>query len=237
MKKFKIFMAAAMLAVCTGASAQFTNTASTKSASPANADGWSTFWLEYNPSKFKYDVKNADDQSFTGLSVGYSQAFNVLPGKPLFLEAGLGLQYSFYSESGDSDDDYYYDYDSDTEVKFSMFSVKVPVNLLYKFDIPNSSVALMPYAGINLRYNLSAKVKATYDDGYYEESEEADLFDKKDMGSDKATWNRFQLGWNIGVKARFGSSFLVGLAYGNDFSEIAKKTKIGTTTISVGYVF
>ena len=152
------------------------------------------------------------------------------------MEQPLGVQYSFYKEDLGDGYDYYYD-DYDAEQKFSMFSFKIPVNLLYKFDIPNSTVSLMPHAGINLRYNLSAKMKYTYEDYYYDESKEVDLFDKKDMGSDKATWNRFQLGWQIGVKARFGQSFLVGVSYGSDFSEIAKKTKISTTTISLGYAF
>ena len=235
MKSIKVFATAAMLAVGMSASAQFSGGGSS-SSSTVDTNGWSSLWVEWNPSSFKYDVKNADNQSFTGLSVGYSQAFNVLPSKPLFVEAGLGLQYSFYKEDLGDGYDYYYD-DYDAEQKFSMFSFKIPVNLLYKFDIPNSTVSLMPHAGINLRYNLSAKMKYTYEDYYDDESAEVDLFDKKDMGSDKATWNRFQLGWQIGVKARFGQSFLVGVSYGSDFSEIAKKTKISTTTISLGYAF
>ena len=235
MKKIKFFATVALLAASLSASAQFTNGGSrTTSPSSSSNDGWSSVWVEWNPSTFKYDVKNADNQSFTGLSVGYSQAFSILPTNPLFLEAGLGLQYSFCKlDTGE----YYYYEDDDEEVKFSMFSVKVPVNLIYKFDLPNSTVSLMPHAGVNLRYNLSAKMKYDYDDGYYSDSEDIDLFDKKDMGSDKATWNRFQLGWQIGLKARFGENFLVGVSYGSDFSEIAKKTKIGTTTISLGYAF
>lgn len=225
MRKIKLFLATATLAVATSASAQFSSSA--QSSSSAGTEGWSTLWVEWNPSTIKYDIKNADDQSFTGLSFGYSQAFNIVQGKPLFLEAGLGVQYSFCT-LGDEEDYYYYDEDEEEE-KFNMFSAKVPVNLIYKFDIPNSSVALMPFVGANFRYNLSAKV--SYGD------EDVDLFDKKDMGSSKATWKRFQAGWNIGLKARFGQSFLVGISYGNDFSEIAKKTKISTTTIGIGYTF
>lgn len=230
MKAIKFFAVAAMIAVSTGASAQFTNGGSSSASSSVNTDGWSTFWVEWNPSSFNYDVKNADDQSFTGLSLGYSQAFNIMQGKPLFLEAGFGVQYSFCTiDEGDDDYYYYYYYDDDDDLKFNMFSVKVPLNLIYKFDLPNSSVAIMPYVGANLRYNISAKLERGDAD--------ADLFDKKDMGSDKATWNRFQLGWNVGAKVRFGNSFLVGLGYGKDFSEIAKKTKVGTTTIAVGFLF
>lgn len=223
MKAIKIFAVAALVAVSTSASAQFSNG---PSKSTSGAEGWSSLWVEWNPSTWNYDVKNADDESFNAFSVGYSQAFNVAPGTPLFLEAGLGVQYSF--KTLEDEDDYYYYYD-DEDLKYNGFSVRIPVNLIYKFDLPNSSVSLMPFVGVNARYNLSGKL--SYGD------ESRDLFDKKDMGSEKATWNRFQLGWNIGVKARLGGSFIAGVSYGKDFSEIAKKTKISTTTVSIGYAF
>lgn len=229
MKQIKLFATAVMMAVSMSASAQFTNGGSSSSSS-TNNEGWSTIWVEWNPSTLKFDAKNADNESFTGLSLGYSQAFSIIQSQPLFLEAGLGVQYSFKTMDGE---DFGFDEDDEVEVKFNMFSVKVPVNLLYKFDIPNSSVSLMPHIGANLRYNLSGKMKAEGED----DSEEVDLFDKDDMGSSKATWKRFQIGWQAGVKARFGQNFLVGVSYGSDFSEIAKKTKVGTTSITLGYTF
>jgi hypothetical protein len=66
---------------------------------------------------------------------------------------------------------------------------------------------------------------------------ELDLFDKNDMGSDAATWNRFQVGWHVGLKACINNQFLIGASYGTDFSEIAQKVKIHTATLVVGYCF
>lgn len=228
MRKIKFLAMVALLAVTTSASAQFTNSTGGKSSSlsnVSNTDGWSTLWVEWNPSTLKIDAKGADDISFTGLSVGYSKAFSVAPS--LFLEAGLGVQYSFYT---DDDDD-------DLEIKTNLISAKVPVNLMYAFQIPNSSVALIPFVGANLRFNISGTQKLEYDDGYYSDDEDFNLFDKKDMGSSDATWKRFQIGYQIGVKARFTESFLVGLSYGSDLSEIVKKTKVSTTSITLGYTF
>lgn len=231
MKNLKSLAVAVLLAVSASASAQFTNSSTSVGSASANTDGWSTFWIQWSPNSFKIDEKNADDQSFTGLSIGYSQAFNIVQSMPLFIEAGLGVQYSFYSEDlGD-----YYSTDEDIKQKFSMFSAKIPVNLIYKFDLPNSSVSLMPFVGANLRYNLSAKMKWELDSYYTDESADVDLFDDKDMG--KETWKRMQLGWEIGLKARLGNSFLVGLSYGGDMSEIAKKTKVGGANITVGFTF
>lgn len=244
MKKFKILAMASLFAVATNASAQFTNTTrkSPSSSVGTNVDGWSTLWVEWNPSLLKYDVKNADDASFTGFSVGYSQAFSVAPS--LFMEVGGGIQYLSNNESIDSED---------TEIKTNLVSAKVPVNLIYAFQIPNSSVSLLPFVGANLRYNLSGKQKYEYDDyddydydydyygyddyDYDDENKESNLFDKDDMGGSSYTWKRLQIGYQIGVKARFGESFLVSLSYGSDLSEIAKKAKFSTTSITIGYTF
>ena len=151
------------------------------------------------------------------------------------MEAGIGLQYATYK------DDVVIGYDTDTyeevegDRKINVFAARVPVSLMYQWNIPNSKVALIPFLGITMRYNFSAKRNDTNSD--YDYDEDYDLFDKDDMGDDDATWKHFQIGWQIGVNARINSSFLVGVAYGNDFSEIAEKTKVQTTSITLGYCF
>lgn len=265
MKAIKFIAVAALLAVSTAASAQFTSS-SKSSYSASSTDGWSTFYLQWNPSSISPD--KGDSESFTGFSVGYSKAFGLSQGLPLFIEAGIGLQYSFKNEdiAEDVADILGVDEDDvldicDPKEKFSMFSLKVPVNLVYNWQIPNSSVALAPFVGVTLRYNLSGKNKMEWnldsdvekelkDDYEYYYGDEGDemfeedfgdkdvnLFDKDDMGSKDATWKRFQIGWQIGVNARINNKFLVGLSYGSDFSEIFKKAKIKTTSITLGYCF
>lgn len=229
MKRIKFFAVAACMAISSGAYAQFTNSSSHSSSANVNTDEWSTIWIEYNPMKVKFDAKGVDDQSLTGFSAGYSRTFSVSQSVPLFLEAGLGLQYANYSESL-GDFDYDYDYDGGLEEKFTMWSVKAPVNLLYNFAIPNSNISLAPFVGATLRYNVSGTLK--YEAG--DESVKYDIFDKEDMGE---AWKRFQIGWQIGVKARFGQNFMAGLSYGSDLSEIAKKTKLQTASLTIGYTF
>lgn len=227
MKAIKYFSVAAMMAVSTGASAQFTSGSSPRSSSYSNSDGWSTLYVEYNPVSYNVDVSGADDESMTAFSFGYSKAFPVSPGTPLFIEAGLAGQYTFKSDFRDTDD-----------VSFSMISARVPVTLAYKFDLNNSSVSIIPFAGAYARYNITGKVK--YTGGT--KDKDWDLFDKKDMEDlgltfDNKAFNRLQLGWLIGAKAKLSDSFLVGLSYGSDFSEISKKIKVSTTAISLGYTF
>jgi len=247
MKMTKLFIAAAMLAVSATASAQFTNTAKTGSSSAVDTDGWGTFYLQWNPSTIKIDVNGIDDQSFTGFSVGYNHAFGIVKNTPLFIETGVALQYSFYTVNW-KDDLKTTVPNCDPEDKYNMLSAKVPVNLIYKFNIPNSNVAIAPYFGANLRFNISGKSKTEFneDAGYEIDKEnwenkygkiEKDLFDKKDMESKDATWKRFQIGWQIGANAHFGENFLLGISYGSDFSELYKKAKINTTSITLGYKF
>lgn len=243
MKTLKLLIAAALLTAGTTASAQLTNTQS----KPSTAS-WNTLYLQWNPSSFSPD--KGDNESFTGFTVGYNRTFSISKKVPLFIEAGVGLQYSFKSK--DIIDDYI---DKDDvisiEQKFSVLSMKVPVSLMYDWQIPNSKVAITPYAGIDFRFNILGKLKydisGDYADAvedyikeYYDDNnilDDRNLFDKDDMGSDSNAWKRFQIGWHIGVNARFSNKYLIGISYGQDFSEIVEKAKIRTTSITLGYCF
>lgn len=216
MKRIKFFAVAACLAISSGAYAQFTNTSSSSSSTNVNTDGWGTFYAEYNPSAFV--PKHGDNESFSAFSLGLSKAFSVTQSAPVFLEAGIAAQYSFKSDFLDYDD-----------INFKMFSAKVPFSLIYKFDLPNSSISLMPNAGLDCRFNILAKLS--------DDDDSVDLFDKDDMGSSKDTWNRFQIGWHIGLKALLGQNFLIGASYGSDFSEIEDDTHIQTISLTLGYTF
>ena len=170
--------------------------------------GWSTFGLEYLPSNFKYD---GHSESFSGFAVNYTQAISITQSAPLFIVWGVGAQWSTWSE----DDD-----------KINFVSMKVPINLVYDFQIPGTNINLDPYVGINLRGNVWGELKNDYYDDTY------NLFD-----SDEGDWNRFQIGGHLGVKARFNNSFFVGIGYGFDFNEIDEDTKINELSLSLGLAF
>lgn len=236
MKKARLLVAAALLAVATSASAQFTNSSSSgSSTSVGSNEGWSTFYVQYNPIKAHWEDHGEDeDYSLNGFTVGYNHAFSVSKSIPLFVETGLGLQYAMYSDEVLIGWDNTTGEDVNGDVKWNVLSLKVPVNIMYKWNIPNSKVALMPFLGLSLRFNLLANGNTTNDD--YDYDEDFNMFDEDDMGED-GTWNRFQVGWQIGVNAQFNDSWLVGVSYGTDFSEIWEDTKVKTTSITLGYCF
>ena len=229
--KIKLLSLVAFFAISNVVSAQYFDPKNWNTEFHELGSGWSTVWAEYNPSVLKTDVKGVDNQSVTGFSLGYSQAFSIVKDGFLFLEAGLGGQYTFYS-----DDEYMNidGYNVKVEENFSMWSLKLPVNLLCKFEVGDNGFSLSPFVGLTLRYNISAQLKEEAKYGGQSVSEKLDLFKESDMGGSDFTWNRFQIGWQVGLKAIINKRIMIGASYGNDFSEICKKVKLQTTTITLG---
>lgn len=170
-------------------------------------NGWSTLGVEYLPSTWS---GNGDSESFTGLALNYTRAIGLTQSTPVFVEIGLGGQYSFKSKDGE---------------KIQYVSAKVPVNFIYSYAIPGSNITLDPYVGLNFRINIWGE----YERKHYGS---LNLFD-----SDEGNWNRFQVGAHLGLKARFNNKFFIGAGYGFDFSEIGDDIKVNEASISLGLVF
>ena len=224
----KVLLVALMAVFTTSAFAQILTGKSAALVKENN--NWSYVYLQYNAGSFSPD--KGDSENFNAVSLGWNKNIRLTSSLPLYLETGLGLQFSFSSES---ESDKYYEVEENT----FLMSVKVPVGVSYAFDIPNAPVAVIPTAGLDLRFNAVGTYKYEETDKYYDEtdSETINLFDKDDMGGSDYTWNRFQIGAHIGVNARFWNKLLVGYAYQFDFSEISKKTHINQHNITIGYCF
>lgn len=175
---------------------------------PRYYQGWSTFGVEYLPSNFSAD---GHSEAFNGFALNYTKASSLTQSLPLFLEWGIGAQFSLWSEN---------------EENIHFASLKVPVNLIYDFQIPGTNIKLDPYVGVKFRGNVWGEKN----DEYYDET--YNLFD-----SDEYDWKRLQIGMQIGLKARFSDSFFVGIGYGADFNEIAEDIKVNELSLSIGLVF
>lgn len=248
MKKLFVLFAVACLALT--ASAQFSNSGSSSTTYDSDNSGWSTIYLEYNPMSMYYSGKKEkgydyDAVNYNGFSLGYSRAFALSQSIPIFLETGLGAQFTFRSDTKESNENYHSTWWKET-TRVHMLSLKVPVNFMYKWSIPNSKVELIPYLGLTMRANVWGQVKESEEgeddyevSGVYSDSESYNLFSEdedKGMGKGNA-WKRFQIGWQIGLKARFAQKFVVGGSFGTDFMEIAKNEKFITGSIMLGYSF
>lgn len=246
--KLKTTIFAGMLAIAASASAQFANTGGSQVAS-VDTEDYDRITISYNPQTISFDYDGADDITATGFSLGYTHGFSVSKQYPLFVEVGARLNYAFHSDDYDelvAGNDYYDDYEvvGTIKQKTNYMNLVVPVNIAYKFAV--GKVYITPYTGITLKANILAKssfsaddVESGYEDAaddYVDENyEDIDHFDKKDVGKD-GQWKRFQFGWQIGAGVDF-NNYYVGLHYGLDFSELAKKTNSSNWAITLGYNF
>jgi len=220
-----LFVLVCMASFVLNASAQFSNSGSSGTNTVGDNTGWTTIYVEWNPSSFHggdgYRFYNNGEgkgsAGFNGFSLGVSRAISLATATPIFIEPAVALQYSTKKEGYNN----YYD-DYDTSARLHMLSVKAPVNFMYKYDFSGHPVSLMPFAGITFRVNAWGEVN---DDGDHD-----DLFDEYEF-------KRFQVGWQVGVKARISEQFIVGGSFGTDFNEIRKHVKVHTGTIMFGYAF
>ena len=196
----------------------------------SSAEGFSSVYLQYNISTMRTHSehsggKHNDNEGFSAVSLGWNSALALFGDLPLYLQPGVALTYGWDKQES-----------SYSDVKYSMLSAKVPVNLVYSIKLGDSPVSIDPYLGINGRAFIFANAK---EDGHDSHS----LFSKDDMGEDH-TWNRFQIGAQAGLNVRF-SNFYVGAEYAMDATEVYKydkngyKTtqKINALSINLGYCF
>ena len=228
MKKFKLLILTVMLASAGSMSAQKVG---------LNTNGWQSVWFHWNPSKVKSEYSEFNNNHFNSISLGYSRAFGVSKSLPLYLEGGLGIQYSYDKETKTTAQ-------NETQtlyktIKYKGLSAQVPVKLMYRWDIPSSKLALIPYLGANFRFNILAtqRIEEVGIEGQeiaYKKRFSLDCFDDDDMVS---TWNRFQAGWEFGFKINYNRKCTLGFGWGRDFNDLAKNSKVRYREITLEYNF
>lgn len=231
MKTLKALLVLAFVGLAGTASAQFANSGSSASGSSiwttVNTDGYNRVYVSYNPIKAKIDLPGEDDYKFQGFSIGYLKGIGLTQKVPLYLEVGGALRYASYKDDGEGWSD-----------KYTIFALNIPVSLVYRINI-NEDFAISPNFGFDFRINLAGKNK-------YEEDGETILDESlfKDQTIDLGDgysytvegWKRFQAGWHIGVGFDY-KALHFGVDYGTDFNEITEKTKVATTSVTLGYNF
>lgn len=240
MKITKFIALVAFAAITTTASAQFANTSNSTSGGSGfgienDCSSYSRINFGYIGINFKaeYDDVSVTDDSdnLKGFTVGYTKGINLTSACPLFLEAGGQLNYARWSES-----------DSDDGLKVSeainFLSLSVPLNLTYKLSFSNGFY-VAPYAGINFELGLllNNTAKASYHG--QSESKTQNMYSSDDMGDD-STFNRFQMGYQVGGNIGY-KRFNLGLGYKGSFLPIfdhdGLSIQTGGPVITVGYNF
>lgn len=178
-----------------------------------------------------------------GVGINYIHGFSLSESIPLYLETGANIDFMFGSKK------IYDDAESKNTLKTSNINMQVPVNIAYKFNI-NDDFSITPYLGINFKVNFSTKFKGEYENKITGEKEKTDWFslyssedivkyysgwepedgpisDEAKEKADDLKWNRFQMGWQVGVGFQYKPIYL-GVQWGTDFIP-AYDTKFETT--------
>lgn len=214
--------------------------------------GTPDLFADYNRAELSYDNTsysfnkdmNSDDANFSanGFGLNYLHGFKVSRTLPMYVEAGLNINFDFscknLAEIGNAKIDQ----------KFQNINFQIPVNYTYHFHT-GKGFTIAPYAGLNFKINAISRMKIAGSgdlddiDGDYED-EWTNLLSEEDMGNKDATWNCFQMGWHVGVGAEFRKIYL-GLQYGTDFipaygykeDDFNARINTGNFRLMVGYTF
>ena len=166
---------------------------------------YSRLYLGYTSPKLRYEDESV---SGNGVTLGWATGINLTGYKlPLYLEVGVEADYSNFKEGKSSID---------------IVDIDVPINVVYKFTIPSTSISIAPLAGLN------AKVVALANGN------------GENMYSNNDVVKRFMLGYNLGFDVYF-SKFSVFYRFQNDFMPFinydSEKVYLKKNVIGFSFVF
>lgn len=188
-----------------------------------NEPGWSILGLEYLPSTTIQAINSGTWKEGHAFAISYTQAVAMTKSMPLFLEWGLGAQYSSYGNERVGN-------------ALDFLSVKAPLNIVLDIHISDTKIHLDPYVGLCVRGNAWGRTFYITKD-YSSNNEEK--FSDPISFFDNTGYKLFQIGGHFGVKARFESGFFVGVEHGSDFNTFINDDKkiISGVSVSGGLVF
>lgn len=144
------------------------------------------FW-SYAPTRITEYFANYDNLMMHGFGMGWTKGINVTGKRlPLYIETGIAANFAF----GNGD---------------RLFNFVIPVNVTYRFKIPNTKLYIAPYWGLNFKINYH----------WYWDYHDISWFEKDD-------WNpkRFQMGTELGCNFDIWN-FHFGVGWGTDFIKLA----------------
>lgn len=183
----------------------------------------------FNRISVGYDAMFLDHDfgTLNGVNLQYIHGFRIAK-VPLFIEVGIDVSYNakdytdeYLHSNYDWSTDQYYDYYLETyKEKLNSLSVRIPVNVSYKFNI-GDKFSVQPYTGFNFKINPLFDRYYAYK--YIEWDEDGYSYYQEDAEN-----KMFQWGWQVGLGFNI-SKLYVGFQYGLDFlprASMERKTYI-----------
>lgn len=240
--KIKHFFVITAMLMSTTAFAQFTHSGRRNQSSVE--EGWNSIYASYNMLKYSQEMF-IYNKAYNGFSVGYDRAIGLISKIPLYVEIGGAIQYA-----GQNIKDNVGGYVKTTS---NLLSVKVPVSILYRWNVANSNWSIIPKAGFDGRFNVLGKGKETSSDYSHKftTTNRYNMFKEGENGEDGYNGlnalgdkcRRFQVGWHVGANVEY-KSLLLGITYGADmnafckeFNETVYNIHFKTLLITIGHKF
>lgn len=208
-------------------------------------EGYNLVGISANQMHFNIeeDGDETDSGSFLGFGVNYLHGFRLTGKLPLYLETGGSMKFMFYSDHQTTYSGVTPDGDwirsGEYRQRIQTVTLTVPVNVAYKWQI-NDKWAVVPYVGLDMKAHLSGWVTDITIDENGEFRDVGNLFSNGEDDMDGRKWRRFQLGWNVGVRAEYRRVF-ASVSYGTDLTRVMDRdgAHIDTQNIAVtfGYKF
>lgn len=165
------------------------NSMTVEGGSLGDNSNYNRIFLGYAPTKF---TTTGFNEWLHGFNVGWSRGYNVTRNKcqPLYIEPGIGMNVGLGELISTFD---------------KMISFEVPVNITYRWNIPNTRICLSPYLGFHFKVNVYAR-----------DVDGNDYFDAEGF-------KNFQFGMQLGANFDF-NRFYLGVGWNRDFIPFAKGT-------------
>ena len=244
MKKIHFLLAAGLFLIGTAtASAQFMGSSSRVAST---SEGYNSVWVGYAPTTLKFSA-NGFSSSVDDINTFSVGALHAAPLQdfPLLYEFGGILEWSRYA---DKEKDSW----GTTSSTVNMIGIRVPLNILYAYDLGNG-LTVYPYLGLNVKGYIIGKLTEKFSDGDESVTKTYNLFSKKDMeelagydyedmedlidfGFAAKPLNRFTLGYQLGLRVGY-SNFFASVGYMADLTKITDYTKASMWTLGVGMSF
>lgn len=174
-----------------------------------------------------YPIKDA-------VSLGFLKSAQVVNTLPLHLEYGANLQYMFGRDESSL---------LGVKTTYNASNVALNVPLHASLNLSLGKVAIIPYAGVNLRLNLWGEQIIETKIGNTLATNELDLYDTSDKegAAGDAAWERFQAGLSYGVALRFGAITLSAGITSDLMPLVDRGEELTATTelktLSLGFAF
>lgn len=228
MKGLKLLIAGCMLAI----------------SGSAMAEGYNRAGLTYNLGHYNFNKDMSDEANqkgfcTNGFGLNYVHGFGLSESLPMFIEAGGELNFNFSNKKINDNPGV------DVKQLFQDINLNIPVNFTWHFGITDD-ITIAPYTGFSFKLHMMSRLKEKAEgNGYKEESKWRSVYGKEYKEEWGKTWNRFQMGWQLGANAIYQNKYTVGLEYGYDMIPAFSCTEDfddfritnGTFKITLGYIF